>query len=237
PVPDAVDPARPQGGPPQRAQRQPGVRLLEEERLGALHDDQWPEGARHGFCLCQVPQPPGGAGPARTGGTGVCLWGRAEPWLVRLGPGDLPPALRDRAPLPPAGAGAHPHQHTGPAVAAVVRGGGPDPAQRLGLAALGGAVLSAPGRPAGRLGTADLPWHAAVAATLRGTVARSERRGPYTTPDPQMTYAIHCEAKIMESTEADSSLGCNRSLGPAQASPRLHWPHEAVQVKRGLPAA
>ena len=33
---------------------------------------------------------------------------------------------------------AHPHLHTRPAVAAVVRGRGPDPAQRLGVAALGG---------------------------------------------------------------------------------------------------
>src|SRR5262249_2939825 len=119
-----------------------------------------------------------------------------------VGQGNLPPALRHRNQLPADASGADKDQHAGPAVAAVVRGRGVDPAQRVGVAALGGAVPVASGRSAGGPGAAGLPRHAPVAATLRRSMARRERRSPYATPHPQMTYDIHCQAKKLESTEA-----------------------------------
>src|SRR6266545_96905 len=203
---DAAGGTRPPSQPPRRPLRQPGVPHLEAWRLGAVHHDG--QGRRDGHvpCVRQVPQPARRAGPARTRDAGVRL-GRHGPALVAaMGQGDLPPALRHRDQLPADAPGTHPHQYARPAVAAVVRGRGPDPAQRLGVAALGGAVATTTGRPADRPGPTDLPRHAAVAAALRRSMARSEGRNPRTTTDPQMTYAIHCEAMIMESTETVLSL-------------------------------
>src|SRR5215470_14593441 len=162
---------RPQGRPPPRAQRQSRVRLVEAQRLGPLYHDQRHQGAGHGQRLCQVPQPQRRAGQARAGGAGVRLRRRAGAGLVPVGAGDVPAAVRDRGQLPAVGAGAHPDEHARPAAAAVVCGGGPDPAQRVGLAALGGTFSAPPRRPADRLGPIDLPRHAAVAAALRRGVA------------------------------------------------------------------
>src|SRR5260370_36969077 len=87
-----------------------------------------------------------------------------------MGEGDLPQSLCDRNQLPANAPSTHPDLHPGSAVAAVGRGHRPDPAERVGVGALGTVGGASPQPPPRGSAAADLPPDAVVGAGLRRTV-------------------------------------------------------------------
>src|SRR5262249_38493956 len=140
---------------------------LAAQRLGAVHADQRPEAEGDGGGLCQVPQPAGGAWPPGPGGPAVCLRRRLGAVVVPLGAAGLPQSPFPPAPLPGTAPGAHAHLHARPAAAAAVRGHRLGAAERVGVAARGGAGPAAAGWAPRLLGALASAADAAVAATCR----------------------------------------------------------------------
>ena len=95
---------------------------------------------------------------------------------THVGQRDLPEPVCDRDQLSATAPGAPPHLYAGSAVAVVVRGGSVDPAQRVGVVALGTLGGAAPRPPPRRSATAHLPPDVVVVATLCRTVVGIVRR-------------------------------------------------------------
>src|SRR5207248_1673900 len=99
----------------------------------------------------------------------------------------LPQPLCHRGQLPAVAAGADKDEHAGAVVATAVCRSGADPAQCVGVAALGGVGPPAPGGATPGSGPAAVPGHVTLAATPgRGSV-RGVRPSNGRTPHPNMT--------------------------------------------------
>src|SRR4051812_39764462 len=124
--------------------------------------------------------------------------------VVSMGVPDVSEALRDRDDLPAVAAGAHPDEHARSVVAVVVRGHRLDPAQRVGVAALGGVVGEATRLSQDPTGTADFPGHVGLAPACGRGTPRLLRSALHRTPRPDVAYDQHAWRLPLGSTEPGS---------------------------------
>ena len=176
PVPDARD----LPGPPARrsagAERDQRVLDLGAERLRHLHPARCPEAIGAGLDLHQVPLLPRSMAPAWPAAAGLRLLGFSAP-VVRLGAGDVSPAVRHRDDLSAVASGADPDLDAQPGAAAVGRRDRLDLAERLGVVAPRGAGPAPPRQSRGPLGLAAIPEDAVVVGACGGGETRRPRLG------------------------------------------------------------
>src|SRR5262249_54046494 len=118
---DAGDLSGPQTRRPAGAQRDQCLLDLAAERLRHLHLARCPQAAGPGLDLCQVPLLPWPVAPPGQAAADLRLLGVNAP-VLRLGAGDVSPAVRHRDHLPAVASGADPDLDARSPAAAVVRG-------------------------------------------------------------------------------------------------------------------
>ena len=175
-VPDAGDLPRPPVRRSARTERDQRLLDLAEQRLRDLHLARCPEAAGPRRDLCQMP---------------LLSWSMASAWqatpdlrllgtsasILRLGPGDVSPAVRHRDDLSTVTSGPDSDLDTRSGAAAALRGDRPDLAECLGLVAPDGAGPASSRQSRDPLGFAAVPEDVAVVDACGGRDPGGPRLG------------------------------------------------------------
>src|SRR6516165_1887725 len=176
PVLDAGDLPGPQARRPAGTQRDQRLLDLEAERLRHLHPARCPQAVGPGLDLRQMPLLPWPVAAAGQATADLRLLGISAS-LLRLGEGDVSPAVRHRDNLPAVASGADSDLDAGSGAAAVECRDRPDLAQRLGVVAPGGAGPATAWPSSDPPGLAPLPQDVAVVGACGGAATRRPRLG------------------------------------------------------------
>src|SRR5271166_384585 len=175
-VPDACDLPRPPARRSARTERDQRLLDLAEQRLRDLHLARCPEATGPCRDLCQMP---------------LLSWSMASAWqatpdlrllgtsasILRLGPGDVSPAVRHRDDLSTVASGPDSDLDTRSGAAAALRGDRPDLAECLGLVAPDGAGPASSRQSRDPLGFAAVPEDVAVVDACGGRNPGDPRLG------------------------------------------------------------